>query len=73
MKTPAYNDVADLIGDDDSTSLGRWEQASLSALRARALYRDALMHGDPFVAADYYSLYNLDRAAAREARRRAGH
>jgi hypothetical protein len=70
---PAYSDVNHLHGETDGSSLSEWERLSLAALRSHALYRDAIMKGEPFAAAEWWSLYHLDRASARMARKRAGH
>lgn len=68
----AYDDVQHLHGATDGSALSEWERLSLAALRSLAKYRDELMHGSPWEAAHWYSLYNIDRAAARAARKRAG-
>lgn len=70
--SPAYEAVQHLHGELDGSPLSEWERLSLAALRSLAKYRDTLLHGDPFEAAHWYSLYHMDRVAARAARRKAG-
>jgi hypothetical protein len=66
----AYDHVKHLHPLDFEGALGEWEQATLAGLRAHALYRDAIMHGEVLVAADHYSLTVVDRATAKRARKR---